>query len=59
MFADCELIGIPYRVVISDRGLDDGSVELKARRGDVVDKVPIDEIAGRVRERIEADLRGS
>lgn len=31
-FADMELIGIPYRVVISDRGLTNGMVEYKARQ---------------------------
>ncbi|HQU14793.1 MAG: proline--tRNA ligase [Chromatiales bacterium 21-64-14] len=32
MFADLELIGIPQRVVMSDRGLDAGTVEYKGRR---------------------------
>ncbi len=31
MFADLELIGIPYRLVLSDRGLDAGTVECKGR----------------------------
>lgn len=31
IFADMDLIGIPYRLVISDRGLQEGMVELKAR----------------------------
>jgi len=32
MFADWELIGVPHRVVISDRGLKDGKVEYQGRR---------------------------
>ena len=32
MFADWELIGVPQRVVISDRGLKAGTVELQGRR---------------------------
>ena len=32
MFADWELVGIPHRVVISDRGLKEGKVEYQARR---------------------------
>lgn len=32
MFADMELIGIPHRVVISDKGLDNGTLEYKGRR---------------------------
>ncbi len=33
MFADIELIGIPHRVVVSDRGLDSGTYEYR-RRGE-------------------------
>ena len=32
MFADMELIGIPHRVVVSERGLAAGSFEYRARR---------------------------
>ncbi|WP_280152848.1 proline--tRNA ligase [Piscinibacter sp. XHJ-5] len=32
MFADWELIGVPHRVVISDRGLKEGKVEYQGRR---------------------------
>jgi prolyl-tRNA synthetase len=32
MFADMELIGIPHRVVIGDRGLKDGKIEYQGRR---------------------------
>jgi len=32
MFADMELIGVPHRIVIGDRGLKDGQVEYKGRR---------------------------
>lgn len=32
MFADAELIGIPHRLVISERGLDEGQLEYKGRR---------------------------
>ena len=32
MFADMELIGIPHRIVIGDRGLEKGLVEYKGRR---------------------------
>ena len=33
MFADLELIGIPHRITIGDRGLKEGKVEYQARRG--------------------------
>ena len=32
MLADIELIGIPHRLVIGDRGLDDGKIEYRHRR---------------------------
>jgi prolyl-tRNA synthetase len=32
MFADWELIGVPHRVVISDRGLKEGKIEYQGRR---------------------------
>jgi len=33
MFADWELVGVPWRVTIGDRGLAQGKLELTARRG--------------------------
>ena len=32
MFADWELIGVPHRVVIGDRGLKEGKLEYQGRR---------------------------
>ncbi|WP_372695950.1 proline--tRNA ligase, partial [Immundisolibacter sp.] len=37
MFADMDLIGIPHRLVIGDRGLKEGQVEYKARRADTAE----------------------
>ena len=39
MFADWELIGIPVRVVLSDRGLKEGTAELQGRRDAQAQKV--------------------
>ncbi len=36
-FADAELVGIPYRMVVGPRGLDKGEVEWKSRTGDAAD----------------------
>ncbi len=41
MFADWELIGVPLRITIGDRGLADGQVEMQARCDGVVVKVPV------------------
>jgi prolyl-tRNA synthetase len=52
MFADWELIGVPQRVVISDRGLKEGQVELQGRRDAQADKVSVTEVARRLHERL-------
>ncbi len=39
-FNDAELIGMPYRVTIGDRGLKQGTVEFQEKRGDSVDIRP-------------------
>ena len=44
MFAELELIGIPHRVTIGDRGLKEGMVEYQARRDTTATKVPLAEI---------------
>ena len=54
MFADMELIGIPHRIVVGDKGLDDGVVEYKGRTDEAMQLVPIAEIVGFVRERLRA-----
>ena len=45
MFADLELIGLPHRVTIGDRGLKEGKVEYQARRDTAATPVPVAEIA--------------
>jgi len=54
MFADWELIGLPWRVVISDRGLKAGTVELQGRREAAATAVPVAEALARVKARLEA-----
>ncbi len=43
-FADMELLGIPHRVVISDRGLGEGQLEYKNRRASDSQHVPVDQV---------------
>ena len=45
MFADWELIGVPHRIVIGERGLKDGMAEYLGRRDSEATKVAIGEIA--------------
>ncbi len=49
-FADMELIGIPHRVVVSDRGLDGGTVEYRGRQDDASQDVPLEGIVRLVTE---------
>ena len=54
MFADWELIGVPHRVTLGDRGLKEGMVEYQHRRDAAATSVPVGEIAAWVRARITA-----
>ncbi len=45
MFADWELIGVPHRVVIGERGLKDGMLEYQGRRDEAATPVPRGEMA--------------
>ena len=44
MFADWELIGVPHRVTIGDRGLKEGLVEHQHRRDEAAIKIPLHDI---------------
>jgi prolyl-tRNA synthetase len=53
MFADWELIGVPHRVTLGDRGLKEGMVEYQHRRDKVATSVPVAEIAGLIQARLK------
>jgi prolyl-tRNA synthetase len=52
MFADWELIGVPHRVTVGDRGLKDGNVEYQQRREEKATLVPLEQIAELVRAKL-------
>jgi len=54
MFADWELIGVPQRVVISDRGLKDGQLEVQGRRDDKASSVAVADVVAELRARLAA-----
>ncbi|AMO22143.1 proline--tRNA ligase [Ramlibacter solisilvae] len=54
MFADWELIGVPHRVVISERGLKEGQFEYQHRRDAAATKVAASEALGFVKGRLKA-----
>src|SRR5690606_41647176 len=43
-FADADLLGIPHRVVVAERGLDEGRCEYKGRRMPDVEMVALEEL---------------
>ena len=50
-FADSELLGIPHRIVLGDRGLANGTVEYRHRRDAASADVAIADVLGHVRAR--------
>jgi len=54
MFADWELIGVPQRVVISERGLKEGRLEVQGRRDTQASSVPLAEVASFLKDRLAA-----
>jgi len=54
MFADWELIGAPFRVVIGDRGLADAQVEFKGRTDAESQNIPLAEIKEKVVAAVQA-----
>jgi prolyl-tRNA synthetase len=52
MFADWELVGVPHRVVLGDRGLKEGQVEYQGRRDAAAQPVPIADIVAFVKAKL-------
>ena len=50
MFADMELIGIPHRIVIGDRGLKEGQVEYQARTDSAARNLAIADVVGVIQQ---------
>jgi len=52
LFADMDLIGVPHRVVLGERGLAAGNAEYKARRDEKGTDVPLASIGAHLKERL-------
>ena len=52
--ADSELLGIPHRIVIAERGMDNGVLEYKGRRDADKTDVAVDEVMAFIKERINS-----
>lgn len=55
-FADCDLVGVPHRIVIGERALDQGEVEYKHRRETEAGRLPLDGLADVLADRIREQL---
>jgi prolyl-tRNA synthetase len=53
-FADAELIGVPHRIVIGERGIDAGTLEYRHRRASDSEDFPAHEALGYIRKRLQA-----
>jgi prolyl-tRNA synthetase len=54
MFADLELIGIPYRITVGDRGLKEGNVEYQTRRDTKATVVPLQGVVAHLQQALAA-----
>jgi prolyl-tRNA synthetase len=52
MFADWELIGVPHRVVIGERGLKEGNLEYQGRRDAAATGVPAADMVGFIKDKL-------
>ncbi len=52
MFSDMELIGIPHRIVLGDRGLDSGTAEYRARTDSENQEIPLDTLIEFIQDKI-------
>ena len=57
LFADHELIGIPHRIVVSERGLSQNSIEYKHRRDLQALQIPAESILQFIRDRMRESVR--
>ncbi len=56
MFSDMELIGVPHRVVVGEKGLDAGQVEYRGRRDSENTMIAIGEIVATLRAKLDAEI---
>ncbi|MFK7887799.1 MAG: proline--tRNA ligase [Gammaproteobacteria bacterium] len=52
-FADIELLGVPHRFVLGDRGMDSGNIEYKARQDDEATDVALDQVLSFIESKVE------
>jgi prolyl-tRNA synthetase len=59
-FADSELVGIPHRVVVGERGLEAGKLEYRHRRAEAAEEFPAADAVAQILDRLaRGKLRGN
>jgi prolyl-tRNA synthetase len=58
MFADTELIGLPHRLTVSERGLKESLVEYQGRRDAQAQKIPLGNVMSFLLDRIKLGVKG-
>jgi len=56
MFADADLLGVPVRVIVSPKGLKNGTIEVSARDKSFQERIPAEEAIDFVYNRVVSDL---
>ncbi|MEC9313579.1 MAG: proline--tRNA ligase [Pseudomonadota bacterium] len=51
-FADMELMGIPHRLILGERGLDNGQIEYKNRRTGDGEDLPLDDVISAIKQKL-------
>jgi prolyl-tRNA synthetase len=54
MFADMELLGLPHRIVISDRGLKNQQLEYKSRTGAEAEVIELADVHNIIKAKLDA-----
>ena len=55
MFADMELIGIPHRIVVGERGLKEGNLEYQGRRDEKAQAIALNSVLEFVKSKLCSD----
>ena len=55
-FKDADLLGMPLRVTVGERGLAEGIIELRDRKTGAVEKVPVKDAVETIVEKVKAAI---
>src|SRR5690606_27763688 len=53
MLADVELLGIPHRLVVGDKGINEGCIEYQARKNRESEQIPLNDLLDFLKESIQ------